>query len=1137
MQYNFVGKTGIRLSVVGFGTAQLRMLPEQKAIDTLCRGFELGVNWVHTATDYGGAESIIAKAIMEFGGGEIHVISNAPGPIETYKSAFENTCRILGKNQLPLFGISGIDYCEDLGHNIWDKGGMLDFLQQMKKSNRLGGIYCSTHGSPDYIAKLITSGYFDALMISYNPLGFHVLTYYGKSEGKAYEEIDQASNQIFPLALKHNVSLLIMKPLAGGLICSSKAFPPHERFSDDTDELKASDILKAILQHKAVCAVVPGTASVEEAEENASAGYNPYDLTHKQIALIEKNIFKMQHSLCSRCGSCEITCSRSLPISWLFREGYIWNYPADTFEALGRLHYFKLHPGEDLLCNTCTERTCVCQSGIDIPKSLNRVHNRMLILRKNKFLHATPEELETAIVSGNLPSRVVCREMPADLKPGQIALFRFWVENVGPMQWLSFDIHPEAEKSVALIILLNNQKIACLPINHDLIPGQRIHFTFELQAPIKPGEHTLSLILTEINRSETLLESTELMSESIYVDGKIPYSELLKLYLQTQLTMVKKKSIIFQDKITSKILEKVNSLNPYLNINKQHEGNNQQMQTLKEPENSYGVDYLNHNIPEILPAKSVYPAKILIKNTGDMVWHTGTPDGENVAFYVRYNNAIISTHLLPRSDVHSGEEVTLRFTMNIPSEPGRMTIMIELVQFQVALFTDKGVQPLAIELTIDKPVDDPHDNLWNIALHHNPWHFQPTRGVSRGTDGRRYPIIAHRAEGGHLWDITGNKYLDFIMGWGSTLLGYADKRVQQAIIEAVQLTAPVIPYVHPYEIEVTQMLCEDIPSAEMAIFGKNGSDVCTVAARIARVLTGKKTILYSGYHGWQDWWVEQMGFHRTGVPDRSTPLIHRFRFNDINDFYQLYEKHKHDLAAVMLEPSGPLGEDEIGIKPDEHTGFLREIASATKRADAILVFDEIFTGYRYPGGSVQKATGVIPDMTCLGKALASGMPLAALVGQADILKEGMYRTKYAPTFKSEIYSFAAARAAIKIYREEPVAEYVWSYGLKLKKGINELCRQYGVNAACIGTPCRMIQVFIDSNHERLMLKKTLYFQELLARGLCSYNCIMIPSYAHTEEDLAYALSTISTALEIVADADSKGELDKRVEIPILVDFE
>jgi len=437
---------------------------------------------------------------------------------------------------------------------------------------------------------------------------------------------------------------------------------------------------------------------------------------------------------------------------------------------------------------------------------------------------------------------------------------------------------------------------------------------------------------------------------------------------------------------------------------------------------------------------------------------------------------------------------------------------------------------------VDPPLGDPHDEIWRVAARFNPWHYQPTRGISRGSAGRRYPVFASRAKGCRLWDAAGREYIDYVMGWGSTLLGYADERVQRAIIAAVEMTAPVIPYPHAYEMDVAQMICEDFPSAEMVIFGKNGSDICTLAARTARVLTGRKTILFCGYHGWQDWWVEHLGFNRTGVPERAVPLAHRFQFNNPVDFDRLYQQHRADLAAVMIEPSGPMGDDGVHFGADADKEFLHGIAKATRDAGALLIFDEIVTGYRYPQGSVQKATGVIPDMTCLGKALASGMPLAALAGRADVFQQGLPRTWYGPTFKWEIYSFAAARAAIPIYRQEPVAEHVWSHGLRLKEGINQRCRESGVAAECKGPPFRMMPVFAEPDAYRLALKKALYQQELLAAGLSTYNGIMLPSYAHDDEALERALAIIGKALRTVAEAGEKNDFDARLDIPPLFEF-
>jgi glutamate-1-semialdehyde aminotransferase len=341
-----------------------------------------------------------------------------------------------------------------------------------------------------------------------------------------------------------------------------------------------------------------------------------------------------------------------------------------------------------------------------------------------------------------------------------------------------------------------------------------------------------------------------------------------------------------------------------------------------------------------------------------------------------------------------------------------------------------------------------------------------------------------------------------------------------------------VPLPHRLEVEVAEMLTEDIPSAERVIFGKNGSDACTVAARVARVYTGRRVILYCGYHGWQDWWVEQVGFANCGVPERDTPLLLRFKFNNRDDFLRLYELHRHDLAAIMLEPSGP-AEGPQGDPQDADPAFLKLLSNSARNAGALLVFDEVMTGFRYPAGSVQRATGVIPDLTCLGKALGAGMPLSALAGNAAIMESAMHRTHYGPTFKGEIYSLAAARVALDIYRNEPVAQHVTDHGTRLRDGINRLCRELGMKARCVGPAFRTTIMFDDDDVPRLRMKRTLYFQELLKRGVMTYNGFMLPSYAHDDGALASLLEYAGQAFESVRNAERDGTLDQLIEIPLL----
>jgi glutamate-1-semialdehyde aminotransferase len=145
----------------------------------------------------------------------------------------------------------------------------------------------------------------------------------------------------------------------------------------------------------------------------------------------------------------------------------------------------------------------------------------------------------------------------------------------------------------------------------------------------------------------------------------------------------------------------------------------------------------------------------------------------------------------------------------------------------------------------------------------------------------------------------------------------------------------------------------------------------------------------------------------------------------------------------------------------------------------------------------------------------------------------MHNTHYGPTFRGEMYSLAAAKAAIHIYRHEPVAEYVWDYGTRLKQEINRLCQQLGIDAACVGPPFRMALAFNEPDDERLRLKRTLYQQELLKAGVITYNGVMLPSYAHTDHVLQTTLEALGAALDKVGKAECTDAFHAYLEVPLL----
>jgi hypothetical protein len=219
----------------------------------------------------------VAEAVRE-SGRDVLILSQGYGDLAHFEWLFESACRKFGTTRLPMFGIACVDDREYLGEPVWGPGGMVEFLEKRRAEGRLGGIFCTTHGAPEYIARLVTSGCFDAIMLSYNALGFHLLSYH-PDPSRRYEDIARNRSEIFPLAARHDVGLMIMKPLAGGLLCESKSFPPRAAFSAAPGRLTAAEVLRDILRHPEVASVVPGTSSVEEAEENARAGHEPIVLS------------------------------------------------------------------------------------------------------------------------------------------------------------------------------------------------------------------------------------------------------------------------------------------------------------------------------------------------------------------------------------------------------------------------------------------------------------------------------------------------------------------------------------------------------------------------------------------------------------------------------------------------------------------------------------------------------------------------------------------------------------------------------------------------------------------------------------------------------------------------------------------
>ena len=1161
MEYRRLGRTQLQVSVVGFGTCQLRLMTEKQAIDTLLRGFDLGVNIVHTAPDYGNAEDLVAKAVARTGRKVIvasqgyDVPMNESGPVSHFAALFEATYARLGTKRLDLYGIACIDDREVHKENVWGNKGMVEFLLRKKDEGKLGGIFCTTHGSPEYVKQLVTCGVFDAIMIAYNILGYHLLTCNPPAD-RHYECLPRNKEEIFPLCRQHDVGLMIMKPLAGGLFCENNAFPPRRKGKSAPESVRTADVLRSILLSSEVTCVLPGTSSVEEAEENALSGYAPVALGSNQKDILDQIVNGLKSTVCSRCGACESLCSQGLPISWIFRAALINLNPSAVFEALEHMEYFKLHPNLNSICATCPSVTCVCPNGINIPKSLREIHSQMVDLMGQGLIPPPPAKRGKVHGNGTFGARIISLDIPREMDPGETYLCRLYIENAGVRGW-----HPEHREHKARVVLgvfIEEKRTQAIEVTQDVHKGSRWHFVFEITAPIEIDRFRLRLQL--LGEHEDFSENMGIVvfSEKIPVHrvssrgnplkrgvmslGLIRHcggvvQDLFHFFgrLQNRVMPRNNKSYNKNKLFGSSVMSRHSSNSPGSNSmpddnlrigSDDTELNYPDSAVMRQP---YDVGWLENNFPASFPKGGSWQVYIHVKNQGSRTWLARHPE-DNCVHLVIYIGDSRHTMLRIPHDVAPGEKVMLTLPFSFPdtADNGKWRIKFSFVELNVAWFDQNGVTPLVVEVRAEEPERGPIAEAVAISRRSNWGFWQPSQGITRSRTGRRYPMFINHAQGCRIRDLEGNEWIDYVMAGGSAILGYAHPEIQRAILEQLDSSA-VVTLPHILEIEATQLLCEMIPCAEMVLFGKHGSDACTVAIRIARLHTGRPKVLFSGYHGWHDWYAETL---QPKLKISSEPSnLFRFGLNDLSSFRTLVKEHSGEIAAVILEPAAQAANLD-GPVSDVAPDFLREIAQICRQEGCVLIFDEIITGFRHPQGSVQQATGVIPDLACLGKALSAGMPLSALVGRREIMETSL-QAAYFPTFRGEVYSLAAAVAALKIHRSQDVPEKIHTFGLELKNAVNHLSQELGVQGEMIGVPFRMIYKFHEPDELQRALKRTFLQQELLQRGILTFQGYMLPSLAHGAKEMKQTISAFRAGLQRVQEVSTEQTFARYLDIPLI----
>ncbi len=295
------------------------------------------------------------------------------------------------------------------------------------------------------------------------------------------------------------------------------------------------------------------------------------------------------------------------------------------------------------------------------------------------------------------------------------------------------------------------------------------------------------------------------------------------------------------------------------------------------------------------------------------------------------------------------------------------------------------------------------------------------------------PLFLERGEGGEVWDVDGNSYIDYVLGLLPVILGYRDPDVDRAITGQLERGIS-FSLATELEAEVAELLVRLIPSAEMVRFGKNGSDATTAAIRLARAITGRDLVAACGYHGWHDWYIGTTT-RNLGVPKAVQALTRTFAFNDAASLDKVLSSEPGQFAAVILEPTG-------AVEPS--ASFLKDVQELASRHGALLVFDEIITGFRVSMGGAQKVFGITPDLSCFGKAMANGMPISAIVGPREHMK-AMESIFFSGTFGGEALSLAAARATIEKCERLGVPERLDALGRRLMAAASESIDRCGLS--------------------------------------------------------------------------------------------
>ena len=394
-----------------------------------------------------------------------------------------------------------------------------------------------------------------------------------------------------------------------------------------------------------------------------------------------------------------------------------------------------------------------------------------------------------------------------------------------------------------------------------------------------------------------------------------------------------------------------------------------------------------------------------------------------------------------------------------------------------------------------------------------------------------WPAYYSKSKGCQIWDLDDNQYTDMsYMGIGSCILGYAEDSVNSAVKEAVDC-GNMTTLNAPQEVELAELLCELHPWADEVRYARSGGESMAVAVRIARAKTQKDVVLFCGYHGWHDWYLSANladdaaldghlipGLSPRGVPRGLKGTSFPFKYNDVDSFLKLFEEHKENIAAIVMEPLR-------NIYPQKE--FIDTIQEKTKSIGAVLIVDEITAGWRLNIGGAHLILGIQPDIAVFGKAISNGFPMGAIIGTKEVM-DAAQETFISSTYWTDRIGFTASITTIKKLQQEPVIEHLNQIGKEIQEGWSSLAKKH------------QLLIHVDGiyplghfsfEHKEAMLLKTLFTKLMLEKGFLATTAFYA-SYAQKSENIKEYLETVDEVFGVLSQYIKEDNISDYLDTPV-----